>query len=149
MVVCIYVFYWRPGRLSYRTEIRYYVGILQRKVKRLSQVPRPPKTKSVERPQFSGLGQIRSGPGLRLSDPSALGIKDANLFQVDELSDGGQDDADDGGDVDEADEEGHDEFADGLLVAGDAALAGDARAHGGHRKCDRNYQELKNGTGLC
>lgn len=51
-----------------------------------------------------------------------------DLFKVDQFSERGQDYSDDGGDVDEADEGGHDELADGLLVASDAALLRDAGA---------------------
>jgi hypothetical protein len=67
-----------------------------------------------------------------------------DLIQLNEFSKCRQDDADDGSDVDEADEEGHDELADGLLVAGDAALAGDARPDGSDRKGEGDDQELKN-----
>lgn len=64
-------------------------------------------------------------------------------FELQQFIDLGEDDSDDGSDVDEGDDGDHDEFADGLLEPGHAALAGDAGAERGDRDGKGNDQDLK------
>ncbi len=67
----------------------------------------------------------------------------SNLFQVDELSKSGQNDSDDGGDVEDSDGRGHDQLADRLLVPSDATLTRNAGAYGRDRKSNWDNQKLK------
>ena len=62
-------------------------------------------------------------------------------FQLHHLVNARQNDADDGTEIDEAHEPGHDLLADRLLEAGDTALAVEACSHGGDREGERDDQQ--------
>ena len=63
--------------------------------------------------------------------------------EIEHFVDLGQDDPDDGADVDDGDGRDHYELADGLLEPGHAALAGDARPQRGDRHGQGDDQELE------
>ena len=70
-------------------------------------------------------------------------MREKYRFDVQHLVQPGEDDEDDGGDVDGAHEEDHEGLADGLLEPGHAALPGEAGLEQGDGQQDGEEEDLQ------
>ena len=115
-------------------------------------IHKPVLLSAAENPEAVPHGGVRheidhGAYGVVAEFPEKGGRAHVHQLETQHLVESGQEDPDDGAQVDDSDDGDHDELSDGLLEAGHAALPRDASAECRDRNCERHNEDLQNSHG--